>query len=292
MNREIRKISSIGDWLAWRRGDITASRIGALFGCHPHLSLDRLVAQMRDAASEGDSPAKRRGRILEPAVIAGLAEEHPDWRMEKATSYHCLPDHRLGATPDYWLGDDGLIEVKTVSPARWDEWRGRPPLAYTLQTLTGLLVTGREHGVLAIMVCSPSYPIHCFDVPRHAEAEGRILDAVAAFWRAWDAGDIAVPAPADELAEALDDGSHKDLSRDNIMPALLAERAGLKAAVTTAERRLGEIDHQIKTRIGKARTAYVPGWSISFSTQRRAERVVPAREYRVLRIKEMSEEVE
>ena len=234
----------------------------------------------------------RRGRILEPAVIAALAEEHPDWRMEKATSYHRLPDFRLGATPDYWLDDDGLIQCKTVSPAKWEEWRGRPPLAYTLQTLTEMLVTGRERGVLAVMVCSPSYPVHEFTVERHEEAEQRILGAVEAFWADFDIGQIPVQVAVANLAEMLDDGSYKDLSGDNELPYLLHERRALKEQIGVAEKRVGEIDHQIKTRIGKARTAFVPGWRITFATQTRKERVIPAADIRVLRIKEIAEAIE
>ncbi len=40
-------------------------------------------------------------------------------------AYRRLPDLRIGATPDYWLDDDGLTQVGTVS---LKEWRGEPPL--------------------------------------------------------------------------------------------------------------------------------------------------------------------
>jgi hypothetical protein len=288
MRRETRSIVSPAEWLDWRRLDITASRVAVLFDSHPFLDRDGLAAELR-GQSRGDNAAMRRGRILEPGVIAALAEDHPGWRMAKATTYHRLPDHRIGATPDYWLDDDGLIEVKTVSPQRWEEWREHPPLAYTLQTLTGLLVTGRERGVLAVMVCAPSYPVHTFDVPRHPGAEARILDAVAEWWRAWDAGEIAAPADPAELAAACDDGSHRDLSGDPALPALLAERADLKATVGAAEKRLGILDYEIKNRIGPARTAYLPGWSLSFATQRRKETLIPAKDIRVLRVRAINE---
>jgi len=291
LNREIREIGSVGEWLDWRRQDITASRIAALFDAHPYMTRDALAATLRAEHGNGiPGAAMRRGRILEPAVAAALAEDHPDWLVTKATTYHRLPDHRLGCTPDYWLNDDGLIQIKTVSPSEWEKWQGQPPLAYTLQTLTELLVTGRERGVLAIMVCSPTFPVHEFPVPRHAAAEQKILAAVAEWWRAWDAGEIAAPAASAEIAAEVDDGSHRDLSTDNMLPGLLAERAELKATASTAEKRLKEIDYELKNRIGPARTAWLPGWSISFATQRRKETVIPAGEFRVLRVKATLEE--
>lgn len=289
MNREVREISNISEWLDWRRSDITASRVAAIFGEHPYLSLDQLAAALRGERGDAPNAAMRRGRILEPAVLVAIAEDHPDWRIAKATTYHRLPDHRLGCTPDAWLDDDGLIQIKTVSPQKWEEWRGHPPLAYTLQTLTELMVTGRERGLLAIMVTSSSLPLHYFPVPRHEAAEQRILDAVADFWRRWDAGEIAAPAPSAELAADVDDGTHRDMSGDNALSVLLPEREQLKATVSKAEARLKEIDYDLKNRIGPARTAWLPGWSISYATQHRKETVIPAKDIRVLRVKATEE---
>lgn len=285
LSREVREITSTGDWLNWRRSDITASRIGALFDIHPFLTRERLATDLRGEPTQLMTPAMRRGRILEPAVLRALAEDYPAWRLTEATTYHRLPDHRIGATPDAWLDNDGLVQIKTVAPHEWEKWRAHPPLAYTLQTLTELLVTGRTRGVLAVMVCSPSYPLFLFDVPRHEPAERRILDAAAEWWRAYDAGEIAAPAPAAELAAEVDDGSYRDLSTDNELAALLPERERLKAEVSKAEARLKEIDYDLKNRIGPARTAWLPGWAISYASQHRKEFVTPARDIRVLRVK-------
>jgi predicted phage-related endonuclease len=289
--REVREIASTGEWLAWRQRDITASRIGALFDAHPYMTRDDLArilkGTVRGDATDipGDSPAMRRGRILEPAVAAAVTEEHPEWQLAKATTYHRLPDHRLGATPDFWANADGLIQCKTVSPHQWELWHARPPLAYTLQTLCELIVTGRAWGVLAVMVVSPSFPVHYFDVPRHPAAEKRILDAVSAWWHAFDAGEIAAPVSSAELAADLDDGSYRDLSTDNELPALLVERAHLKAAVGSSEKRLKEIDYQVKNRMGPAKTGWLPGWEISFGSYTRRETIIPATTIRTLRIK-------
>ena len=93
----------------------------------------------------------RRGRILEPAVAAALAEERPDLRLTRATTYHRIPEWRLGATPDYFVDDAGLVECKTVSREQWERWHYKVPLSYTLQTLCQLMVTGRAWGLLAVL---------------------------------------------------------------------------------------------------------------------------------------------
>lgn len=288
MKREVREIASRGEWLSWRKGYITASRIGALFDCHPYLTRDGLAAELR-GASQGDNPAMRRGRILEPAVIEALHEEHPDWRMRRATTWHTMPALRLGCTPDVFLNDRELIQIKTVSPDQWEKWHGHPPLAYQLQTLCEMLVTNATGGILAVMVCSPSYPVHEFQIPRHEDAEAKILAAVAQWWRAWDAGEVVEPASAEGLAADLDDGSHKDLSGSNELPGMLDERETLKAEASAMEKRLKAIDAEIKAAIGAARTAYVPGWALSMPVVNVKEHLVAASQYRRLNIKRVEE---
>lgn len=285
--REVREIASIGEWLKWRQSLITASSIGALFSIHPHVSLDDLIAEkLGQRRGEGDNASMRAGRILEPAVIAAINEEKPEWRVWKATTFHILTELRLGCTPDaFGLDGELLIQLKTVSPAVWEQWRATAPLHYVLQTLTEMMVCGQSRGVLAIMVRSPSFPLHLFDVVRHPAAEARILDAVADFWRMWDAGEHPQPQTAAGLAEMVSDGSHRDFSGDNEMLSLLAERAELVPVRRDAEKRLDAIDGIIKERLGPASTAWCPGWSLTFKPQTRKETVLPERTFRVLRVR-------
>lgn len=295
--REVREIESTGAWLDWRRSDITASRLPALFGLHPYLSLPQLADIMRGSTGTGttsvpDSPAMRRGRILEPAVAAALAEERPELRLIKATTYHRVPEWRLGCTPDYFAepyfaepGNPGIVQCKTVSPQQWQAWHGKIPTGYVIQTLCEMMVTGRAWGLLAVLEVSPSYPLHVVEVPRHAAAERRILDAVAAWWRSFDAGEIAGTAPSAEIEAELDDGSFVDLSKDNALPAILDERQSLKATTSEAEKRLKELDYEIKNRMGRASRGWLPGYNISFATQHRKEVLLPERTFRVLRVR-------
>ena len=284
--RESRPIDDVGTWLDQRRGHVTASRVGALFDAHPYLSREQLAAELGGRSTKGDTASMRRGRVLEAAVIEALREAHPEWRITRARDYHWIEDYRLGATPDAYLDDDGLIECKTVRPEVWEKWHGRPPLGYVLQLLTGLICTGRTRGVLACMVLSNDYAVHEFDVPRHAEAERRIVEATHAWWEQYDTGALAPPQSADEIEAMLDTGEHLDWSDNQEMRELLDGRRSLKAEMSTLAARLGEIDYKLKNTIGPASTAWLPGWSISFRRYHRAEYTVPARDIRVLKIKE------
>lgn len=290
LHRESRVIDGIGPWLEQRKGHVTASRIGALFDCHPYLSREQLAGELRGESVKGDTAPMRRGRILEAAVIEALREAHPEWSIERAHHYHWIEEYKLGATPDAYLDGDGLIECKTVRPEIWDKWHGRPNIAYVLQLLTGLLCTGRSRGVLACMVLSSDYPVYEFDVARHPAAEQRIIEATAAWWRAWDAGELPGPAPVEELESMLDDGTHIDWSGNEEVRLLLEQRRELKSAITIAQQQLGSAEYNIKNRLGSASTAWLPGWSLTFRRQLRREYTVPKKEIRTLRIKETTVE--
>lgn len=293
--REVREITSIAEWLEWRAGDWTASRLPALFDAHPYMSLADVVAIMQRGTSRGtgsvpDSPAMRRGRLIEPAIAAGAAEDHPEWQITKATTYHRLPDYRLGASPDFWIGDNGILETKSAAPHVWDRWGGHPPLGYSLQTLAQLMCTGRSWGVLAVMVMSPSLPVHYFNVARHPAAEQRILDAVSEFWRAFDAGKIPAAATSTGLAEMLDDGSHIDLSDNNYLRTALPAREELKAYLKATERQIDEIDAALKAAMGNAATGWLPGYHITYRTAIRKQFTVPEKTVRTLRVRAVSED--
>jgi len=282
---EIREITNTAEWLAWRRADVTASRIAALFDAHPFMTIDELVADMRGQSVKGDTTAMRAGRLLESAFPEAIREERPEWTISKARTYHRLPDLRLGSTPDFWINDDGLLQAKTVNATEWERWQHRPPLGYLLQTLTELIVTKKNWGVLGVIVRSSTLPLHLFDVPRHPAAEQKILDAVRQFWGRIDAGEFPEVTPKNDLEALLDDGTHKDLSADNFLPEALDRRERLVKSRVDADKELKEIDYQIKNRLGTASTAWLRGWHISWRAQHRKEYIVPAADIRVLRIK-------
>jgi predicted phage-related endonuclease len=290
MIREEWQITSIGEWLERRRHHITASRIGALFDEHQYLTREGLAAELRGESGEVPNASMRAGNILEGGFPAAVRLDGKPWALSKADTYHWLPEHRLGCTPDFWIGDDGLFQAKTASTEQWQKWHGHPPLMYLLQTLTELIVTGRTWGVLGVMIRAGGYPIHYYEVARHEAAERRILDAVAAWWAAFDAGEFPAAAPSAEIAEMLDDGSHKDLSSDNYLSASLPEREAMKAEISIREKRIKEIDEALKAALGSASTAWVPGYNISFKSQHRRETVIPARDIRVLRVRANAEE--
>lgn len=191
-------------WLALRRQNINASEIGVVCGAGGFGSPAELYAEKKGLRPPLiDSGTLKRGRWGEAAVFEALADERPEWNVRRAKIYLRDPDLRIGATPDgYAIAPDrdgfGVVQTKMVSRsvfrAKWlvdpaapvSEGEARPPLFYELQTLTEELLSGCGWGVLAVVINGEfDWNFRLFDVPRHPEAEARILEDAAAFWRDW-----------------------------------------------------------------------------------------------------------
>ena len=295
MNIEAIPATSRADWLALRRRDVTASDVAALFGAHPYRTILQVYADKTGTGTDrGDNAAMRRGRILEPAVAEAWYEERGE-RLTKATLYLRSPEHRVGATPDYLTIANEPVECKTAAPEVFErDWAEGPPLAYVLQCLVQVYLTGAPRGWIALMIDNRAKDFFVFDVPRNDAAWERIIAAAAVFWRAVDAGEMpAVDYSRDAAAiKALyprDNGATVDLSGDNMLPEMLAERARLKDEVAEREDRLEAIDTEIKAKMGEAATGTLDGYRITYKLQNRKEVVIPATSYRVLRITKLKE---
>lgn len=296
-----------GDWLAMRRRDVTASEVAALFGAHPYkTALGVYAEKMGPDRAGGDNAAMRRGRILEPGCIVALSEERPDWEIEKANTYWRMPDHRIGATPDYFRimrGDPArgillereIIECKTVSPEKWAEWQGGVPLAYQLQVVVQCKLTGAKRGWIALLVDNRAKDFELFEVPAHDGAWRRILERVGEFWDAVEAGALPNPDYARDRAALaamlppIAGSAPIDLSENNRIRFLLDQREEAKRKAEEMRERVDEIDAEIIEKLAGAESAIAPGWRITHKMQRRKEFTVAASEFPVLRISKTKE---
>ena len=300
MRVERRIITDREEWLSWRKHDITASRIGALFDCHPYETALRLYAEQRGVEFiVEENSAMRRGRWCEPAGIEAVTEKRPEWALERAKVYLRDPVLKLGATPDAFITNDprglGVLQIKTVAPSvfyrEWDEGR-EVPLWITLQCLTEMMLAEAVFGAVAMLLIDP-HAMDCYihEVPRNQQAENKIVRSVEDFWRMVEAGqepepdygrdvDVIKAMTAHEAP-----GKQVDWSGDNEIPALLGRRAHLMERIKQDEASKETIETEIKHKLGDAeRVSGVNGWSLSYKTTDFKEYTVKARSTRVLRI--------
>ena len=293
-------ITSRDQWLARRKFDITASSIGAVFGCHQYTTPLRLFTEKQGLVKlpEVDGTALRRGRILEAAVPGAVVEERPEWRIEKATDYFSDPVIGIGATPDFFITNDprglGVLQAKTTVPSVYDQhWQnGRPPRWVELQVATEMMLTDAAFGVVACLVIDPfDLPCIIVEQTRDPVLEQQIREQVVKFWQDVHDGnepDTDYGLDRDLLKQLFPKETTEgpvNLADDDEAVAGLGERRDLKEQIKRAEERCRQIETLIMDRMQTAAYATAPGFSITWKVQHRKEHVVPASSPRVLNIR-------
>jgi predicted phage-related endonuclease len=305
MNR-VRAIPDRATWLQWRANDLTASDVGAVAGVDPHRTPLRVYSEKAGIIeAEAESNLMRRGRWLEHAVIAALREELPGWDFVKANVYVDDPAVRLGCTPDVLTCDPDFpenlinVQLKVVSrptfEREWGEGDGGVPMHYQLQTLTeGMLLDASASLIAALVIDTYSAELVVCNVPRHDAAEARVRALAQSFWS--NIGSGVMPATDfardGEVVKALYPASVPDkmldMSGDNRLAEVLAQRAVAMALIKEHQSVVDALDVEIKDKLRDAELATLPGWKVSFKTELRKQYTVAASSRRVLRISEVA----
>lgn len=293
-------------WLALRQQDVTASVAGAVLGAHEYTTAFELWALKSGLLVEDpeETPAMRRGRLLEDDALQILAEERPTWRVTAANDLYLRSDvHRIGATPDaYALDPDrpgrGVVQVKTTSDTVFRaKWRGEDrsidlPLWIAVQAIVEAKLSGASWAAVALLVIGHGLDLHVVDVPLHAGIWARLVDEVALFWRRVESGE---PPAADYARDGATIGAlwppdpdvpPLDLSASNRAPVLVDERLAAANAIREAEARKRAIDAELVALLAGASVGRLAdGREITRTMQTRAEHVVRASTFPVLRIR-------
>jgi predicted phage-related endonuclease len=297
---ESRSIVDRNEWLAWRKADVTASNVGALFGAHPYVTPLKLYIEKRGVEfPDKDNRTMRRGRWLEPAVAKAVQEIRPEWKLSPAEVYLRDSELRLGATPDFYIHTDprglGVLQCKTCAPSVYErEWLGGKEIPFwiTLQTLVECMLADAKFGCVAVLVVDP-HAMDCkiLEIPRHPAAEQKIIEAVSNFWIAVDQGQEPEPdfgrdtATIRALTARGTHGKTLDLAGNNELPEMLEQRATLMAGIKQAEARCEQIENQIRHTLGDAESVTgLNGWRITYNTTDFKGYTVQPRSQRILRI--------
>lgn len=277
-------------WLEARRSGIGASDTPAVLGISPFSSplavyTDKLGLREEREATE----AMKWGNLLEPLVVQEFAAE---------TGRECeRAGQLLRSTAHPWAlatldavqkaigkSGPGVLEVKTTGRA--SDWTEGIPAHVMAQAQKQLLVTGYEWGSVAVLMFGSR--LLWADFERDEKFIAHIIEVESEFWRRVEAREPVAADGSDASAEALrllyprDTGEVVNLPGELI--ALDAERVAMKAEITTMEKRLAEIDAEIKAAIGDASVGVLMnGVSYSYRVQSRKGYVVEPKEMRVLR---------
>jgi predicted phage-related endonuclease len=305
-----RRRGSFDEWMSWREPNINASEAGAMFkNVDPFRTPLALYHEKRGEAPVLQETARMRlGRWLEPAVLTALRERHPDWKIDAHHYYYDDPDAHVGCTPDAIVikpdGSRHCLQAKVVSKFAIHKWKEGEdehgmmtvPLSYQLQNVIETSMTGCDAGIVAPLFLE-DVEVYDLAVPRRDDKFEMVKRQSVIFWdmiRNGNPPDLNAAEDA-ELIKKLypaDDGSTIDLSEHPKLielRELLLREADLAAKISAANDAMKpfvkareEMRTIIKSLMGSATTAILPGYQITWKTQSRR-----ASESRVLRIKEV-----
>ncbi|PZR88389.1 MAG: endonuclease [Stutzerimonas stutzeri] len=296
-------------WMSLRKRDVTASVAGAVLGIHPYQTPFGLWSLKSGQTSEDaeETSAMLRGTLLEPVAIQMLKRERPGWKVDYPLGHYWRHEAvRIGATPDALAIDPdregfGAVQIKTVEPRVFrDNWVDpdtrsvEVPLWIAVQALIEAKLTGASWAAVAVMRVGHGVDFDVVDIPIHEGVWARLVDQVGEFWKRVRDND---PPPADfardgELLASIyaqDDGTEVDLSGDNRINTIMAERAELKvqeAAGAAAVKKRKELDTEILAKLGTSRRGRLAdGRLIDAPTIKRAGYSVAPSSYRQIKIK-------
>lgn len=276
-------------WLTSRRTGIGASEMAAILGESRWSDAGKVYAIKVGALSEQESAEHLEwGLRHEPTMIRAYASPRYAGR-ETWSDGRLLRSREHGwaiCTLDAWtrLEDGSVIplELKTTGERNADAWEDGPPPDYVVQLHHQMLVTGAPRASIACLIGAHRF-VWC-DVERDEVLIRRIERAGAEFWdrvarrdapETSDHATLAALYPREDGSEVELPGSLLDLD---------ARRVELAEQRKAIEAEIEEIDARIKSALGHATRGALPGGvAYSWKTTRYAERLMPAREVRVLR---------
>jgi predicted phage-related endonuclease len=226
-----------------------------------------------------------RARANDPYVRMGATMDY-DLHVLADELVHC-PQTRAGALAAGWdqrLGETLYlsIECKSVDSSVFErEWSAGPPPYHLIQVAQQALLAGADGGLVACLVENFTKDLFLYPVPRRPDFEMRLIEEARAFWGRFETGEEAplvaldnsfmatyFPPIENEKAPA----ATVNLSAEPWWQDLVGERERLTMAIEVAEKRIDEIEAQLKDRMREAVRAILPGWVITWKADKTGKR--------------------
>lgn len=181
------------EWLDKRTKYITATEVASLFSMNPSKGPKKVLKDKIEPPIRRDNKFMRAGRLLEPSVIlamqeAGLPAEAAD---PSKTVFVTHDKVKLAASMDAKMNvKEGfhIVECKTTSMKKFDEWEVKVPHHYALQIQTQLLVSGVDKGLIACLSYEFPFPLVIYEVRKSERIQGLILEETNRFWDCYKKG--------------------------------------------------------------------------------------------------------
>jgi putative phage-type endonuclease len=280
------------EWLGHRASGIGASEAAHLLGWGWGSPLELYSRKLGLLAEKEDTEAMWWGRELEAKVAQRYGIVTARWYAMEGNLIRSSEFPFAIATLDAWTRDHQTanpwpLEIKTASAFVAEDWEHGPPPAYLAQVQWQMMVAGSTKASVACLLGGQRL-VWC-DVERDEGMIDRLVTAGAEMWDRIQRRDPPAAGSGDgRLLGALyphDDGSAVELGAD-----VLALDDGLPELEAQAKAIGVEIDRRrngIKAAMGEHTQGRLPDGTVyTWKAQTRAEHIVKASTFRVLRRKE------
>ena len=259
-------------WLAQRAKGIGGSDIAAICGLSPfQTAVDVWMTKTGRAAPKAETPAMHWGHNLEAVVADEYAKVTG---FELRPGVHIASGCRVGNTDRMVPGAKRILEVKTASPYKANEW-GEPgtdeiPEHYLTQVQWYLgLLPADEYEAADVPVLIGGNDFRIYHVERDDTLIAQLIEIGEAWWRAYVEADVP-PEPdgsLDDMRARLalhpkDTGSMLDATPE--LDALARQLADARQALADAEAQKDALELQLKNLIGDASGISGAEWSCTW----------------------------
>jgi putative phage-type endonuclease len=264
------------EWLDLRMHDVTSTEVAALFNISPYATEFELWYRKKaETVVELDGNERMRwGERLQDAIANGIAEDY-GWDIRHMSEYMRIPELRMGASFDYAIGDDGLLEVKNVDALVFrDGWLVEgddleAPPHIELQIQHQLAVSGRKYARIGALIGGNRVALI------HRDADTQIIETikmrVKAFWESIEANKPPHPDYVrdcefiSKLYNYAEPGKILDARDDAYIARMCANYREASEAAKKADERKQAIKAELLTRIGSAEKVLGEDYSITAS---------------------------
>lgn len=152
-------------WLEARKKGIGGSEVATICGVNKYSSPYELWLQktgLEPAPDLSDKQSVEWGHRLEDVIAQKFKEEHPELEVTNSKGMYVSIERPWAfANVDRLLkdanGKRGVLEIKTTSVWRRDDWDKEAPLYYMPQLMHYLSVTGFDYGYFAVLIGGQEY---------------------------------------------------------------------------------------------------------------------------------------
>ena len=262
------------EWLRWRKKGIGGSDVSAILGINKWTSAIELWL---DKTNQKNDPveineAMEWGTILEPIIRDHFAEVTGKTVVEvKAMLQH--PDHPFmiadvdGVTTDD-NGGPAILEIKTASEYKRDEWLEGVPTYYQTQVQHYLCVTGVSKAYVAVLIGGNTFRI--YEVDADPEIQQMLIAVEKNFWNMVTNMIRPDIDGSDAAKDLLDQIYHGGIGEEVVLPEEAAEwiDAFVEASAEedNAKAKKQEASNHLKDIMGDYDNAFCNGHKISWKT--------------------------